>query len=309
MIDLESVDIKALFDSLDIEYKSSGKNVSHGWVNINCPIPGCGDSSFHCGINLRTSLFSCWICQEKGSIVKLIREIKDISFGEANKIVKGFERDSSLDPFSEKDPESANSGVRNSSILVYPDPLLTVVPEPHRQYLISRQFDPDLLAKKYDLKFTYNTGNFRFRIIAPIFWKGKAVSWIAADVVRKDAPPYIKCPVEMSIKSANDCLYNIDSVNSVAILTEGVTDVWRMGDGTVASMTKAISASQIRQLLEKKVKKVFVMYDADAIDRAKKVAAKLSGFFETEILELSEGDPADLSLSEVIDLRAEIFSN
>lgn len=306
MIDLELIDTKVLLDGLDIEYKTSGKNIGSGCVGIVCPF--CGDQSNHCGIFIRKNLFKCWVCGEKGSIVKLIREIKGISFRQSEIIISGYLQESSLALFKDSTPASANSVRCNRQSIIYPSPIQESIPDPHRRYLLSRNFDPDLLTKKYGLKFTYNTGVYRFRIIAPIFVGGKAVSWIAADVVRKgSSPPYLKCPLEMSILSANDCLYNIDSVDSVAILVEGITDVWRIGDGCVASMTKSINSSQIQQLLNRGVQKVVVMFDSDALDMAKVAAGKLQGFFSVDIIELSEGDPADLSFSEVMDLRAEIF--
>jgi DNA primase len=305
-LDLELVDTKSLLDDLDIEYKTSGKNIGSGCVGIVCPF--CGDQSNHCGIFIKRNLFKCWVCQEKGSIIRLIKEIKGISYTKAENIVKGYLQESSLALFKDSTPASANSVRSNRAVLAYPVPLLETIPEPHRQYLLSRNFDPDLLTKKYRLRFTYNTGEHRFRIIAPIIVNGKAVSWIAADVIRKgDTPPYIKCPREMSILSANDCLYNIDSVGSVAILVEGITDVWRIGDGCVASMTKAINPQQVRQLSEHGVKKVVVMYDSDAFDMAQKTARKLQGNFSVDVAQLTEGDPADLSINDVIDLRAEVF--
>ena len=306
MIDLELVDTKSLLDDLDIEYKTSGKNIGSDCVGIVCPF--CGDQSNHCGISIKKNLFNCWACQAKGNIVKLIKEIKGISFHQSEVIISGYLQESSLALFRKTNLTSANSNGRKRLTVTYPTPLLEVMPEPHRRYLLSRNFDPDLLTKKYQLKFTYNTGDYRFRIIAPIFVDGKAVSWIAADVVRKgEAPPYLKCPLEMSIISANDCLYNIDSVGSVAILTEGITDVWRCGDGFVASMTKSITPEQILALVQKGVKKVFVFYDADATSQALVAANKLRGIFSVDILSISEGDPADLSKQEIIELRKEIF--
>jgi len=305
-MDLELVDTKSLLSDLDIEYKTSGKNIGSGCIGIVCPF--CGDQSNHCGIFIKKNLFKCWVCGQKGSIVHLIKEIKGISFRKSVNIIRDYVQDSSLYRLNEKDLTEANSVRSNRQSVAYPSPILDSIPEPHRQYLLSRNFDPDLLIKKYGLKFTYNTGDYRFRIIAPISVGGKAVSWIAADVIRKGGIPYLKCPLEMSIISVNNCLYNIDSVGSVAILVEGITDVWRMGDGCVASMTKSINSAQIQQLSDHGVKKVIIMFDADAIDGAKIAAGKLRGLFSVDVIELSEGDPADLLASDVMDLRAEIFS-
>jgi len=305
MIDFELIDTKPLLESLDIEFSDRGKNVTKGWVNITCPF--CGDHSNHCGINLNSNMFHCWACQEKGNVIHLIHTIREISYRKTEQIAAGFLRDVSEIWRENENVLRTESDRQSRTSIVYPKPLLDSIPDPHRQYLLSRSFDPDLLTKKYHLKFTYNTGDYRFRIVAPIFSRGRAVSWIATDVIRDGGIPYIKCPLEMSILSANDCLYNIDSVGKTAILVEGITDVWRLGNGAVASMTKSINAQQILQLLDHGVEKVFVMYDSDANDRSKIAAGRLASSFEVSRLELDSGDPADLSINEVNDLRAEIF--
>ncbi|MBU1067116.1 hypothetical protein KKE60_04985 [Patescibacteria group bacterium] len=299
---IEQFDIKSFFDSEEIEYLEHGKNVASGWIGISCPF--CGDYSNHCGINLKTNLFSCWVCSEKGNIIKLVKEIKKISYKAAQSLLNSHVYTNMYYQPDSNYQSGIDQVIQASKVLIYPRYTLQEIPEIHKKYLISRNFDPDFLKEKYKLKFTHNTGNYRFKIIVPIFINKKDVSWIAVDVIRKGlTAPYIKCPLEMSIVSANNCLYNIDSAKTTAILVEGITDVWRCGDGVIASMTKFITPEQILLLEQKGIKKVFVMYDSDAVNSAKKTANKLSGLFETEVIELSEGDPADLSSEEVSEIR------
>jgi len=61
------IDIISLFENNDIEFYSSGKNNSRGWVELNCPFCG-NDPSFHLGVNLSSGIFHCWICGAKGGI-------------------------------------------------------------------------------------------------------------------------------------------------------------------------------------------------------------------------------------------------
>ena len=302
MLDLELIDTRALLDAEGIEYADKGKNVSKGWLGIECPFPGCLDPSNHCGINLSTNLFSCWSCQKKGSIIHLIQEIKKISYRKAEDIARKHTRDIYAQVREDNLPQ-LNVGSQIYRNIAWPSPIVDFPQDTHRRYLKSRGFDTDFLTKKYKLRFTPNVGKYRFCIIAPIINSGKSVSWIAADVIRDDRPPYTKCPNQSSILPANSCLYNIDSVEKSVVIVEGITDVWRCGDGFVATMTKSITPEQVLLLVQKNVKKVFVMYDADALNEAKTVAGKLSGLFETEVVELSEGDPADFSGLEVAEAR------
>jgi DNA primase len=302
MTNLDLIDTKSLLDGEEIEYTDKGKNVSSGWIGIDCPF--CHDSSHHCGINISTNLFYCWVCAEKGNIVRLIKEIKQIPYRKAELIITKYTREDIYNQTSEQNPTQPNVCRPEGQRLVWPSPIVDSPPPMHRQYLKSRRFDPDLLTKKYKLRFTPNVGKHRFCIIAPIIMNGKVMSWIAADVIRDGGrPPYIKCPTQSSMLAANSCLYNVDSVGSAVVLVEGITDVWRCGDGFVATMTKSITPEQILVLVQKNVKKVFVMFDSDALNQSQEVAKKLSGLFDTEVVELTEGDPADMSSLEVAEAR------
>lgn len=298
MIDLETIDVIKFLDSEGIEYKEKGKNVTRGWVNIQCPF--CGDPSNHCGINLNSKLFHCWKCEEKGNIIKLAETLLDISFPEAKRRVGAF----SDETFAVSDPEERPRANR----LILPGEDLQKC---HRDYLTGRQFDPDFLIKKYNLKGVYNIGEYRFRIIVPVFVNHRPVSFVAMDILRNDPdrPKYLNCPPEKSVIPNNSCLYNADTVKDTAVILEGITDVWRMGDGFVSSFRKDMTPEQIQFLIHKKPKRVFVMYDYDAIKQSISLAQRLSGIFpHVEVLSLDEGDPAELEMEEVMKLRYEIFN-
>ena len=52
------------------------------------------------------------------------------------------------------------------------------------------------------------------------------------------------------------CLYNIDNVKKGrVVIVEGVTDVWRIGNGAIALGTNKINDFQILQLIKKDIKK------------------------------------------------------
>ena len=183
---------------------------------------------------------------------------------------------------------------------------------PHRNYLAGRGFDPDFLIKQYKLKAVYNTGDqkYRFRIIAPVFTNGRMVSFIAAAIVRKEGVvPYLNCTPEEAVDPINHCLYNYDSVGDTAVIVEGITDVWRMGVGFIATFRKGMTSEQILLLRKKKPKRVFIMYDPDAIKQSEKLRDHLISIFPyVEILELTNGDPGSQSVQETMEIRKEIFS-
>jgi DNA primase len=134
------------------------------------------------------------------------------------------------------------------------------------------------------------------------------VTFVGRDVTGEAEAPYENYPTSKSVIHAKNTLYNIDRVGHTAIVVEGITDVWKIGDGAVATMGTKWTKSQARQLMG--LKAAFVMFDAEkeAQEQAHRLAATLtSGVRKVEVLELSEGDPDDLPLSTVQALRREIF--
>jgi 5S rRNA maturation endonuclease (ribonuclease M5) len=128
------------------------------------------------------------------------------------------------------------------------------------------------------------------------------------DVLRQDnRPPYIDCPVNECVIPVKQCLYNIDSVKDQAIIFEGVTGVWRWGKGALASFTANLTKEQMLLLAKKKVKKVFVLFDPDAKEKAENISIQLSGFIPSvEQIYFSSGDPKDLDYSSIAKLKEEL---
>jgi len=307
---IENVDINALFQEYNISVKEKGENVTRGWVNIEvCPF--CMDSNFHCGINLASGGFHCWVCGEKGGLWKLLREMEDFKGQHISSIIAKFVLDHGNTPINNYNATTDKLDGKKPIKFSWPEHILEDLPKPHKDYLLSRHFDPDFLAKKYNLKAVYNIGKHKFRIIVPVIINKKKVSWVAAWVLRKqfsDVTPYLNCIPEESVMPINHCLYNYDSIKDVAVIVEGITDVWRCGAGFVASFRKGLTSEQIKLLMEKKPKKVFVFYDSDATRESYKFANEISGLFPAvEVLELPTGDPGDLTQQEVYDLRRDIF--
>jgi hypothetical protein len=242
----------------------------------------------------------------KGFVSALLKEIDIFQGLNLNHILSDFSEGKGFMPPQEENRNLTGYSEKNRHICEMPQGTLDDLPIPHRNYLQSRNFDPDFLAKKYKLKAVYNTGDekFFFRIICPVFIGGRLVSYVGADVVRKEGiVPYLNCRPEDAVIPVNHCLYNFDSVKDVAVIVEGVTDVWRCGDGFIASFRKGMTREQISLLKSKRPKKVFLLYDPDAEKQQGDLADILCMFFEVEMLNLDFGDPADLSIDEVKELR------
>jgi len=295
-------DLERLFDDHDIEYWAKGKNVSKGWTNIQCPF--CNDKSNHLGVNINTGIYSCWKCSSSGELSFLISELLSIEEYKSKKLIKKYRED-----FIEVKKEKR---VISNTELILPKEATNILPEKHRKYLIERGFDPDYIQKKYGIMACDILGDYKFRIIIPIFFKGKLVNF-AAKAIDDSANLKIKnCPNEKVVIQRDSLLYNIDNIkNRKAIIVEGFTDVWKMGDCAVATMGTKFTNAQI-QLLSSVCDSVFIMFDSKSKDenapiQAEKIAHKLYGLIKhVEIVFLPEGDPGDLTDKQAKQIKKEL---
>lgn len=135
------------------------------------------------------------------------------------------------------------------------------------------------------------------RIIIPIFYEGSPAGWQARKV-DPDArgPKYFTapgCPV-------GSLLYNYDIARRqpFVVLTEGVTDVWRVGAPAVCLFGKALSGGQKTLLLNTwRSKPILIMLDRDAMRENEKVFKELRSIHDGPVHEVcipeQYGDPGD----------------
>jgi DNA primase len=290
---LRDFDVVKYLDSRNIWHKDHGDNVSKGWTSLNCLF--CIDHANHLGINHTTKVYVCYKCATTGNCFSLIQEIDGVSFPKAIQIMKEFGGNVYTPP--EKHYQTK---------LKLPTHILKEFPKSYKDFLIGRRYDPDYVIPKYGLLATGPMSDYRYRIIVPVFMNERVLSFVGRDVTGKSRLPYRNSGENFSIKDPKQCLYNIDSViQDKAVIVEGIFDAWRIGDGAIATFGTKYTHEQIRLL--KNLKRVFVLYDADATHIAYKLAHDLSSIVkEVSVIELSEGDPDNLKEDDVRSLRKEI---
>ena len=299
-IDLRLFDVSAYLEDIGVEIFEDGKNISEGWIGIECPY--CDDSSNHLGINLYTKLFTCWKCAETGSATNLIMEFEDIPYYKALERLTEYQ-----------DPYYLRSQVERK-LKVSGDILCKEASKDFHsealKYLKTRNFEPNEIIPKFDLYCTNHLGKYKFRIIIPVIINGEIVGFTTRDFTDKADKRYLKCSIEESSVNHKEWLYNIDSVKDTVIIVEGPTDVWRLGDGCISTLTSQFSNSQIEILVERKIKHAYLLFDTEyeAQKKAEKMANNISAFVShVEVLSLQEGDPADLTNEEAKELLSEIL--
>ena len=291
-----------------IEYVTSGKNTSTGWLSIKCPYVDCDDPSAHLGIQVESGTgFNCWRCGRKGPMIHLIAKLEKISFQKAAVIIDQYP-----DEYSQYQAKSSQDEIRDRKPLDLLKFSSKNFPDKAYKYLERRQFDPESTIQKYDLYYGNIESEFKFRIIAPVIMNRRVVNCTGRDISGSTKTKYKHCHNEDSVVPMKQCLYNIDSVRDSCLIVEGITDVWRIGDGSIAVFGIEYTMEQIYRIVNKGVLKAFILFDEEPIanKRAGSLASALSSFIPVvEVLHLTEegADPADLSDEDVKEIREIAF--
>ncbi len=292
--------IELLEDKAVVQYWLEGKNISPGWVGFKCIY--CNDNSNHLGIEIKTGRVSCWKCGNH-QFIKTIMKLTTCSYEEA----KNIRFSKKINTFKQKEQkEHLNKNIE------LPSEIVSTWPKKHLNYLKKRNFNTKKIISKYQLRPVYTVGRYKFRIIIPIIYERRIVSFISRDITEVREPKYLMPKQEKNILTPKQCIYNYDSLTTGCdcILVEGPTDVWRMGDNSISFLGTKYTVEQMVLLKNKKINNLFILYDNDR--PGKKSAIKVASIMaplvkNTEIIYLEEhGDPGDLKPEEAEIIRKEL---
>jgi len=181
----------------------------------------------------------------------------------------------------------------------------------HIDYLEKRNYDVQHLIQNYNIHFGGYTGNFKYRIIIPVYLNGKLVSYVGRDITESAYLRYKNLREQDSVLPVKETVYNIDNVTDEAIICEGITDAWRFGFNAVALFGLVYTQKQVR-LLGTKLKKAYICFDNEpqAEQAAEILAEELSWQgVSTEILLIDTKDPGEMSNKEADLVKQELFGN
>ena len=148
-----------------------------------------------------------------------------------------------------------------------------------RTYLHKRGFeDPDKLIKEWDLRFAgpsakLDNHSYYNRILAPIYWDRRIVSFQARSILKNHPAKYKACPPEFEKISHKHVLYGRqEHWGDRGICVEGIVDAWRLGPATCATFGIKYTRDQLRAMV-KHFKEMVVLYDPEP--QAQRQAEKL----------------------------------
>lgn len=294
---LEFVDIRAVLDEIGITYSESGKNVSSGWVGVQCPMPGCGDHSNHMGINLSSPVVSCYNCGTTGNyLTYLAAEVGN--WGQAIDI---------LQEHIPRELRTYQAEVEENYVthVDLPEEAIKTPSKYHINYLKSRGFDPKELDILYDLYYCGPIGDWANRIIVPIYRHNKLITFTSVDIADDSDLRYKHLSKEKSIIHCKNHLYGIEQCSGrVLIVVEGYFDKLRVGPGCVCVFGTKVTPEQKKLMVG--YSKVIIVFDGDEAGRinGRKLAQDISAFTEVELITLDEGvDPDSLPEEDINELK------
>lgn len=281
------MDLIELFEENGVQVWRRGKNVSYGWIGIQCVF--CDDQSNHLGINLRNYDCRCWKCG-KHKFSDVLRETLDISKSEAIQLAK------EIDPSEISEGDDDRVQYDSSMSIKLPPESVRRFPNQHYRYLKERGFPVLKTIREYRLRAVEHIGPYKFRIIIPIIYQGKIVSFTSRDITNQAQAKYKAAPASL-YPNPKHFIYNADSVSEgaqSAVLVEGPTDVWRLGKGSISLMGVKAHGKQLVHLARKQIKTLHVLFDNDATGyRASVHLAKALRSFVREVNIVSLTEAAD----------------
>lgn len=282
-------DVETFYNDNAVPFITEGtKHCQAGWVQISCPF--CtGNPGYHLGYNLSGDFYNCWRCGFH-PIGEVVKALTNSSWGKVKQILKEYKT-----TLSTRKHLLPNKSGKKADRVKYPPGTDQLNPASIR-YLKSRGFNPYILADKWGLRSTGPISSYKHRIIAPIYFNDTLVSFQGRDYTDRAKLKYKACPQDKEVIDHKKILYGYDQAKSdKCVLVEGITDVWRLGPGAVATFGIVTRASQIL-LLAERYRKVYVMFDDDpeARKRGKQIGFDLDMMGVSTELCLIEGDPGGL---------------
>lgn len=284
-----------------IPFATRGKQISQGWIGLDCPF--CGKGDFGLGVHIESGRVNCWRCGPHSEI-DLAKTLLGLDYITVKEILKAYQQNNNRNAILTQD----NAARATKNFCEYASDTKEMN-ERHRRYLESRNYDPDKLEREWNLKGTGNLGDYKFRIVAPITYKSKLVSYTCRDITGKSDLKWKTCKAENEVIPHKSILYGLDYCKTDSCLVvEGPGDVWRMGYNAVSTFGISFKLEQA-MLLAERFNRVFILFDAEqkAQEQAHDLAVLLNARrVEVEILELDQGDPGEMLQSDADALMREL---
>jgi len=283
--DVLSFDLKGLLSSHFNNYCENNNS-----YYMACPFCGKKNKFY---IQKKYKYFICFVCEEKGSIYRLLAHLKNIPSKEAYKIIhKIKEENLSYDDelklkFVDEVYES-ESDVLNLDLSSLGFYSLLKFKENHeaREYIAHRGLD-DNMIQHFNLHYCDRTK----RVIFPVEFEDKIVGYQARDITGEQEPKILSSKGFQKTRflyNYNKLLYDLPDY---VVLVEGPIDCIKSYEyNSVALFGKHMSKDQLHLLLKiPTLKKVYIALDPEEEEGRFEMMKDLSAFWETLLVPVEIG--------------------
>lgn len=290
--------------------------VRGGWIETHC----CwcrGSADFHLGFSVARQTFTCWRCGGHPTIETLERLCR-VSRSEAAALFRETRGSGPARP-READDRALNRRI-DSSRLRHPSDS-GPMRGPHRRYLEGRNFDPDRIEREWGVLGTGPAAylddgagriiDYRSRLLIPVFWDGREVSFQARDATGRSELRYVSCPPALEVVHHKRVLYGRqERWGDVGIVVEGVTDAWRLGPLACATLGVAYATEQVVEIA-RRFRRVAIVFDPEpaAQRQARRLAGTLrlrTGVDPVVVGDIGAADPGSMAQDDADHLVREL---
>jgi len=240
------------YEQMLIDYEVNYKPInSRNWISIQCPLC-CNDGKFHAALNPDREFMSCYKCGNH-NLWDVIPLLTNQSWGRLRIKYK-----TDLDLRDKYILENTDY-VERPTKLRLPTGVRGLCDRAKR-YLESRRFDSHLLEEKYKICSAEERGDYKFRILFPIFFESKMISYTGRDYSGKSPLRYLSCPGANEILCHKHIAFGWDDLpDNRAIIVEGIMDKMRLGDHAVALFGSSYTPQQV--LLLGSLDQAIILFD------------------------------------------------
>jgi hypothetical protein len=252
--------------------------------------------------NIRAPAWQCFFCGDSGrTALSLIRRLEDCDTFRALELIQKFQKGN--EPIidlrrlvEERLQGNVEVWSAEGERVPLPDEFIRVTNTMKRSdlpsYFTKRGIGPKK-AHRWGLGWCED-GYFKNRLVVPVTSGGDVVFFVAR-YMRAKPPEGVKKTLYPKGAKPGRHLYNYDSAKKCERIriVEGVLDAIHVGKSAVATFGTSLSQYQLELLMRSAAKEITIMWDRDAIDKAKELADRLADLWTVRVVELPDARDPD----------------
>lgn len=275
-------------------------------------------------IHIGKQTYYCQRCASSGPLVKLLKEIVHLSNDDLKRYMENplsLMGSKSLKDILEEELIDLSRFYGGKKPISLPEEFQPLDPDTNDfeellifEYLINRGLTVEQIVS-YGFGFC-KAGQYRDRVIIPCYEDSSPIYFVnrlclfnggpltkekETELLSHGVRKTINPPSNFNSLGKSEVLYNIDEARKydTIIVTEGVFDAINVGPNAVAILGSMVSQTQVTKILKAKPKKVIMMLDPDAVDKAILSCRKFEGLVPVYLSMVEAKDPGEATRAQI----------